>query len=668
MELGYGNLQRNNINTLQHAVHPDLGLVWGNGQALLLTPLTHMGSHVTCGEPVTLRKLEKVKAVAWSAEVNKGCRYLAVSTGQVVTVWLVKGTETSNVTSDKVAHVDISALPQGLVWHPSKPVLCILTGDKIVITRDQQSSSSPVVLDVSNRGRICTGVWVTGDDPRLVVAVKKKTSVDFMVFNKLDKETNLNLADATVIAMETPVNIRSMTSLGHNLVAMTTDLPLETLCCQGDMFDTSDEIFGPIRNSSTEDGTLSTQSTGPIDLTSLCATRRDTPAPLMLFRQLPRPAVKDKAELVLFRVDSTDVRELSRVGLAKIITPDLIAANYRSGHITVGSNTADTLQVFSLQEGTTLKKLQEITLTDGDKAKGIHMPDQGCVVAMVGKPMEQDFSALLPTSTQEMYQLKLRCFELKDIQNMSPKEEKVELSQLRLPSGGVLPSLFTHGQEQHRTEARTSSTQDKTQSPLLQDVTNIPQQALGRDLLVHGARRNTSECMGAEDLLSHNLAASLKSPQHSSVGNEEVTNSQHQNADSKLLPGLMGTLHSVESIEREMKQQIEKITRIKQSLVAYSRISQHTSNVQQHPEYPGLENAEVVHITYEDSKLSEKIVKSFLLDRGMLKLEAVKEVFGLKTVELFCKGDFIVVTANKDGYIPLKFSAGSNIIIRGRSS
>ncbi|XP_035679747.1 WD repeat and coiled-coil-containing protein-like [Branchiostoma floridae] len=668
MELGYGSLQRNNINTLQHAVHPDLGVVWGDGQALLLTPLTHVGSHVACGEPVTLRKLEKFKAVAWSAEVNKSCRYLAVSTGQVVSVWLVKGTEASNLTSDKVAHLDISALPQGLLWHPSKPILCILAGDKIAITRDQQSSSNPVVLDVSNRGHICTGVWVPGDDPRLIVAVKNKRSVEFMVFNKLDEETNSNLPDATVITIETPVNIRSMTSVGNSLVAMTTDLPLETLCCQGDMFDTSDEILEPIRNSSTEDGTSSIQSTGPIDLTALCATRRDIPAPLTLFRQLPKPAVKETAELVLFRVDSTEVRELSRVGLAKIITPDLIAANHRSGYITVGSNTADTLQVFSLQEGTTLKKLQEITLTDGDKAKGIHMPDQGFVVAMVGKPMEQQFSALLPTSTQEMYQLRLRCFELKDIQNTSPKEEKVELSQLRLPSGGVLPSLFTCGQEQHRTEAQTSSSQDNTRSPLLQDVTNIPQQALGRDLLVLGARRNTSECRGAEDLLSHNLAANLKSKQHSSVGNEGVTNSQHQNADSKLLPGLMDTLHSVESLEGEMRQQIEKITRIKQSLVAYSRISQHTSNVQEHPEYPGLENAEVVHITYEDSKLSEKIVKAFLLDRGLLKLEAVKAAFGLRTVELFCKGDFVVVTANKDGYIPLKFSAGSNIIIRGRSS
>ncbi|CAH1270511.1 WDCP [Branchiostoma lanceolatum] len=413
MELGYGKLQRNNINTLQYGVHPDLGVVWGDGQALLLTPLTRVGSHVTCGDPVTLRKLEKVKTVAWSAEVSRGCRYLAVSTGHVVSVWLVKGTDATKLTSDQVAHLDISPLPQGLLWHPSKPILCILARDKMVAaTLDQQNSSKPVVLDLSNRGQICAGVWVTGDGPCLLVAVKKKTSVDFMIFHRWDKQTKINLADATVISMETPVNIRSMTSVGSDIVAMTTDLPLETLCCQGDMFDT-DEIFEPVHNSDTEvkshsvDG-LSAVSTGPIDLTSLCATRRGTPAPLTLFRQLPRPAVKETAELVLFRVDSTDVKELSRVGLTRIITPDLITANHRCGHITVGSNTADTLQVFSLQEGTTLKKLQEITLTDGEKAKGIYMPDQGCVVAMVGKPIEQDFSALLPTSTQEMYQLRLR--------------------------------------------------------------------------------------------------------------------------------------------------------------------------------------------------------------------------------------------------------------------
>ncbi|KAI8504606.1 hypothetical protein Bbelb_177240 [Branchiostoma belcheri] len=457
MELGYGKLQRNNMNTLQYTVHPDLGLVWGDGQALLLTPLSHVGSHVTCGDPVTLRKHEKVKTVAWSAEVSAGCRHLAVSTGQVVSVWLVKGTETTNLTSEQVAHLDISALPQGMLWHPSEPILCILARDKIVTTLDQHSNSRPVVLDMSNRGHVCTGVWVTGDNPCLLVAVKKKTSVDFMVFNKWGKDTKPNIADATVITMESSVNIRSMTSVGNNLVAMTTDLPLETLCCHGDMFDTSDGIFEPIHNSDTEDKNhsvdeLSAVSTGPVDLTALCATRRRTPAPPLLFRQLPKPAVKETAELVLFRVDSTDVRELSRVGLTRIITPDLIAANPRCGHITVGSNTADTLQVFSLQEGTRLKKLQEIILTDGEKAKGIHMPDQGCVVAMVGKCMEQDFTALLPTSTQEMYQLRLRCFELKDLQETSQKEEKVELSQLRLPND--LAMNFTsqkHRQVPHKT-------------------------------------------------------------------------------------------------------------------------------------------------------------------------------------------------------------------------
>ncbi|XP_078687731.1 WD repeat and coiled-coil-containing protein-like [Branchiostoma floridae x Branchiostoma belcheri] len=677
MELGYGKLQRNNINTLQYAVHPELGLVWGDGQALLLTPLSNVGSQVICGDPVTLRKHEKVKTVAWSAEVSTGCRHLAVSTGQVVSVWLVKGTETTSLTSEQVAHLDISPLPQGLLWHPSEPILCILARDKIVATLDQHSSSRPVVLDMSNRGHVCTGVWVTGDDPCLLVAVKKKTSIDFMVFNKWGKGTKPNIADATVITMESSVNIRSMTSVGNNLVAMTTDLPLETLCCQGDMFDTSDGIFEPIHNSDTEDKTdsvdeLSAVSTGPVDLTALCATRRHPPAPPLLFRQLPKPAVKETAELVLFRVDSTDVRELSRVGLSRIITPDLIAANPRCGHITVGSNTADTLQVFSLQEGTRLKTLQEIILTDGEKAKGIHMPDQGCVVAMVGKRMEQDFAALLSTSTQEMYQLRLRCFELKDLQETSQKEEKVELYQLRLPNGGVFPTLLTAGLGRHQSEAQTNTSPNPRQSHLLQDVTKPSQQTVGNEEPLLGARRNTcyesctSDCSG--DLPSHNVATSLKSMQHFSKGNKEVITTEHQSVtDLKLLPSLKDTLRTVESLEREMKQQVEKITQVKENLIAYSRI--HTRDAQQYPEYPSLENAQVVHIAYEDLELSdEKVVKMFLLDRGMLKLGVVQEVFGLRTVEMCCKEGFVVVSANKDGYIPLRLAAGSFITIRGEKN
>ncbi|XP_076445635.1 WD repeat and coiled-coil-containing protein-like [Babylonia areolata] len=61
----------------------------------------------------------------------------------------------------------------------------------------------------------------------------------------------------------------------------------------------------------------------------------------------------------------------------------------------------------------------------------------------------------------------------------------------------------------------------------------------------------------------------------------------------------------------------------------------------------------------------KRVSRKFLLDNGRLQLDPVKQAFGLLTVELILDGEPLVLGANIDGYIPMRFSPSSQLQVTG---
>ncbi|XP_074650273.1 uncharacterized protein LOC141905329 isoform X1 [Tubulanus polymorphus] len=121
----------------------------------------------------------------------------------------------------------------------------------------------------------------------------------------------------------------------------------------------------------------------------------------------------------------------------------------------------------------------------------------------------------------------------------------------------------------------------------------------------------------------------------------------------------------ISAIECEVKQQALLLERLSKQMDTLSTSLSEISVVQNY-QYPTIDEIELAYLMYTSEIDEESIQKTFLLDNGRLKFEAVLEAFGLVSLELIIDDIAVVVSANADGYIPMKFDCGSAMHIRGR--
>lgn len=117
-----------------------------------------------------------------------------------------------------------------------------------------------------------------------------------------------------------------------------------------------------------------------------------------------------------------------------------------------------------------------------------------------------------------------------------------------------------------------------------------------------------------------------------------------------------------EALERQIQQQKDHITALQKRLDELSVMVEDSTCV--FPvRYQKMAEPEVVSIQCVVGGV--RVSRRFLLDNGRLQLEPVKQAFGLLTVELILDGEPLVLGANIDGYIPMRFTADSVLHVTG---
>lgn len=117
-----------------------------------------------------------------------------------------------------------------------------------------------------------------------------------------------------------------------------------------------------------------------------------------------------------------------------------------------------------------------------------------------------------------------------------------------------------------------------------------------------------------------------------------------------------------EVLERQIQQQRDQIDALQQRLEELSVMVEDSACV--FPvRYQNMSEPQVISIQCVVG--GARVSRRFLLDNGRLQLEPLKQAFGLLTVELILDGEPLVLGANIDGYIPMKFSSGSVLQVTG---
>ncbi|KAK7480174.1 hypothetical protein BaRGS_00028559, partial [Batillaria attramentaria] len=117
-----------------------------------------------------------------------------------------------------------------------------------------------------------------------------------------------------------------------------------------------------------------------------------------------------------------------------------------------------------------------------------------------------------------------------------------------------------------------------------------------------------------------------------------------------------------EVLERQIQQQRDHIDALQKRLDELSVMVEDSACV--FPvHYQKMSEPEVISIQCVVG--GARVSRRFLLDNGRLQLEPLKQAFGLLTVELILDGEPLVLGANIDGYIPMRFSSGSVLQVTG---
>ncbi|KAL8578099.1 hypothetical protein ACOMHN_055419 [Nucella lapillus] len=145
-------------------------------------------------------------------------------------------------------------------------------------------------------------------------------------------------------------------------------------------------------------------------------------------------------------------------------------------------------------------------------------------------------------------------------------------------------------------------------------------------------------------------------------GGKEGSGGEGEGEGGSLSSSFNSSDSNYELLEKQIQVQRDQIDALQRKLADLSMMVEDTACVFPIRYQSATEpEAATVHCVVGGKSVSRK----FLLDNGRLQLDPVKQAFGLLTVELILDGEPLVLGANIDGYIPMKFSADSQLQITG---
>ncbi|KAI6071681.1 WD repeat and coiled-coil-containing protein-like protein [Aix galericulata] len=707
MPLPKAKLLRTGLNALYQAIHPVHGIAWTDGKQVVLTALYYQSGELKFGDSSVVGQFEHVHGLYWgpccSAETPA---LLAVQHKKHVSIWQLgcSAAEKSKPLVSQTCEIGepFPLLSQGCVWHPKQEVLAVLTKRDASVLHAVRTDNSRVKADIKSSGLIHCACW-TKDGNRLVVAIG--SSLHSYIWD--DAQKTLNVCSfcpvfdvgGYICAMEATLDFQ---------IAVATELPLDNICGlnAGITFDTpsgtetgslvsQSMVFGDeeysmdLRRRSTDSdrsGTvdsIASSSSGPMDLTHILANhRRSDPGPLITLKRKDSATIngQDSSYLILVTFERK-VTTTRKVTIPGILVPDIMAFDLRAQIVAVASNTSNIVLVYSVTSSC-MPHIQQIQLEKNERPKGLCFLTDKLLLILIGKQkfpepnfipssssdryvmrlmakelmLEEDSSALPDTKQHMLYSFvssvnipgKRKFFENLATEDQGPSRE------LLIPRSTVIQS--PSGRRRLIEEVKSPSYEQSSSS----SVSDLDEKKLPGDSSVALENLDAEPTNRSMALLGFGTPARPSSrpasPKVQFSVIQEASSSKNNN-----LPSERGMSH----ISRNLERLCGSFNELQLSLSEITDLAKNGRRVSL--AYPCSQEPPVVHITYQkcfsNGAVTEE-TKDVLLCDGKIHLNLVQQLFDLPVIEMKHGSSWIVLTADKDGFVPLIFKAAQEIIIR----
>ncbi|XP_053445111.1 WD repeat and coiled-coil-containing protein [Nycticebus coucang] len=680
MELGKGNLLRTGLNALYQAIHPIHGLAWTDGNQVVLTDLQLHDGEAKFGDSIVIEQFEYVCGLSWApADTVDKHSLLAVQHKKCVTVWVLgpRTMETSKwlMTQACETQESLPVLPQGCLWHPKNAILTVLTAQDVSVFPNVHCDGTRVKVDFNTQGRIHCACW-TQDGQRLVVAVG--SSLHSYIWDNAQKALH-KCSFCPVFDVDSCVC--SISATVDSQVAIATELPLDKICGlnASETFDVPPDgkdtslytlpVIGKVPSVNT--GTINSETNSeislspsfssscldPLDLTHIQFNQqRSEGSSLISLRKKDylTGTGHDSSHLVLVTFKE-GVTMSKKVTIPGILVPDLIACNLKAQVVAVASNTCNIILIYSVIL-CSAPSFQQIHLENTERPKGLCFLTDKLLLILVGKQKCAD-SAFLSSSVFDQYVIRLI------VKEVMLETESSITSHESQSAYSTSSALLSKANRAKLIESLSPGFGYPNRGLLLTANTSSQSGRHGRRLIKEIQSPPSSICDGSIDLETlgaqpRNQPATL--PRHSSTPDHTSTpeptnlsqwnNLQREKETSRLTK-------EVENLSRnliEMQQCLSELT-------DFLHNGKKPSSV-----YPPFQDPPYVHIIYQKPHyvglITEK--RAVLLCNGKLRLSTVQQTFGLSLIEMLHDSHWILLCADRDGFIPLTFMATQEVIIR----
>ncbi|NXI37234.1 WDCP protein, partial [Galbula dea] len=707
MELGKAKLLRTGLNALYQAIHPVHGIAWTDGKQVILTSLYYHNGELKFGDSSVVGQFEHVHGLYWGpcCSTNTSA-LLAVQHKKHVSIWQL-GYSTAENNKPLISQTcevgePLPLLSQGCVWHPKKEVLAVLTKRDASVLHAVRTDNTRVKADIKSSGLIHCACW-TKDGNRLVVAIGSalhsyiwddtlKTLCSCSFCPVFDVGGYICAIEATLdfqIAVATELPIDNICGLNAGIAF---DMPSGTET--GSSISQSALVFGDeeysmdLRRKSTDSDrsgadSIASSSSGPVDLTHILANhRRSDPGPLIAVKRKDSAATngQDSSYLILVTFERK-VTSTRKVTIPGILVPDIMAFDLRAQIVAVASNTSNIVLVYSITSSS-MPHIQQIQLERNERPKGLCFLTDKLLLMLIGK---QKFSepSLIPSSSSDRYVMRLMIKELM-VEYSSALPETKQNMFYNFESSVNIPGK--------RKFFENLATEDQPQSrELLTPRNTIIQSPSGRRRLIEEVKSPSYEQSSSssvsdldEKRLPGNSSVALETldaePTNRSVSllgfgtptslstrptSPKVQFNVVQETSSSLKNNNFPTEKGMTHISRNLERLCGSFNELQLSLSEITEFAKNGRRISL--AYPCSQEPPVVHITYQKSFSNGAVTeetKDVLLCDGKIHLHLVQQLFDLPVIEMKHGSSWIVLTADKDGFVPLIFKATQEIIIR----
>ncbi|NXU49975.1 WDCP protein, partial [Turnix velox] len=705
MELGKAKLLRTGLNALYQAIHPVHGIAWTDGKQVILTALYYHNGELRFGDSSVVGQFEHVHGLYWGPCCTTDTpALLAVQHKKHVSVWQL-GYSTAEKNKPLISQTcevgePFPLLSKGCVWHPKKEILAVLTKRDASVLHAVRTDNTRIKAEIKSSGLIHCACW-TKDGNRLVIAIG--SALHSYIWDDAQKTLNtcsfcpIFDVGGYICAIEATLDFQ---------IAVATELPLENICGlnAGIAFDTppgtetssltsqsalvigDEEYSMDLRRKSIDSdrsGTdsVASSSSGPVDLTHILTNRRRSdPSPLITLRRKDSAASngQDSSHLILVTFERK-VTTTRKVTIPGIPVPDIMAFDLKAQIVSVASTTSNIVLVYSVTSSC-MPHVQQIRLEKCERPKGLCFLTDKLLLILIGKQKIPETS-VIPTSSSDRYVMRLMIKELmlEEDSSSSPEikqnifhnsessvnipgkrkffeniatEDQPQSRELLIPRNRIMQSpsgrrrLIEEAKSLSYEQSSSSSVSDPDEKRLPGDpsvaLETLDAEPTNRSMSLTGSTR---------------LSSRPTSPKVQFSVSKETSNSPRNNN----LPSERGITH----ISRNLDRLCGSFNELQLSLYEITDFAKNGRRISL--AYPCSQEPPVIHIIHQKSFSNGAVTeetKDVLLCDGKIHLNLVQQLFDLPIIEMKHGSSWIVLTADKDGFVPLIFKAAQEIIIR----